>query len=153
MVPIRHNIERYNDYGDDVNAAWLNCYYKWCPEPGKPARMIARPDVKPRAYVGHRPYGLGDFNYPVYRLTSVSPRMRGAFLDYLERVEGGKRLPDSPGGSASVMVGSATIHVTPQNDELGMWMENGKETNLVYEIGDRFDVVLASGNYDKFFQP
>lgn len=50
-----------------------------------------------------------DPNYPVYRLTSVSAKMRGAFLEHLVRVEGGKRLQDSPGGSASVAIGNATF--------------------------------------------
>ena len=153
MVPIRRSIERYNSYGADVNAEWLNYYFTWRPETGKPASMIAQRDVKSRAYIGHRPYKPEDFNYPVYRLTSVSPRMRGAFLDYLERAEAGKRLPDSPGGSAPVMIGSVTIHITVQNDKMSMWMESGKKNSLVYEIGDRFDALLATGSYDKFFLP
>lgn len=153
MVPIRRSIERYNYYGDDVNAAWLNYYFVWRPESGKPARMIARPDVKPRPYIGRHPYKPDDPNYPVYQLTSVSARMRGAFLEYLERVEGGKRLPDSPGGSASVSIGSATVHLTQQYNELSLWMDSGKKNSLIYEIGDRFDALLASGAYDKFFLP
>ena len=153
MLPIRRSIERYNYYGDDVNAAWLNYYFTWQPEPGKPARMIARPNVKPRPYVGRRPYKPDDASYPVYQVTSVAATMRGAFLDYLERVEGGKRLPDSPGGSASVMIGNATVNLTQQYNELGLWMDNGKKTSLVYEIGDRFDVLLATGAYDKYFLP
>lgn len=53
----------------------------------------------------------------------------------------------------SVTIGTATAHVTQQNDSLGLWMDNGKATGLVYEIGDRFDAVLATGSYDKFFLP
>jgi hypothetical protein len=153
MVPIRRSIERYNDYGVDVNAEWLNYYFTWRPETGKPARMVSRTNIKPRPYIGQRPYKPEYASYPVYRLTSVSTAMRGAFLEYLERVEGGKRLPDSSGGSGSVVIDGATVHVTPQNDELGLWMDSGKKNGLIYEIGDRFDAVLATGAYDKFFLP
>ena len=153
MVPIRRSIERYNNYIDDVNAAWLNYYFTWRTEPGKPARMIARTDVKPRAYIGHRPYKPSDPSYPVYRLTSVSTTMRGVFLEYLERVEGGKRRPDSPGGSTSVTIAGATVYLTPQYDWLDLWIEGDKKTSLIYDIGDRFDALLATGAYDKFFLP
>ncbi len=153
MLPIRRSIERYNYYGDDVNAAWINYYFTWQPVAGKPARMIARSGVKPRPYIGYRPYKPSDPSYPEYRLTSVSAKMRGAFLEYLEQVEGGERQPDSAGGSASVVIGGATVRLTAQNDELGLWMDSGKKTSLVYEIGDRFDARLATGAYDKLFLP
>lgn len=153
MLPIRRSIERYNDYGDDVNAEWLNYYFTWRPESGKPARMIARVNVKSRPYIGQRPYKPDDPNYPVYRLTSVSAQMRGALLEYLERVEGGKRLPDSPGGSVSVLIGSLTLHLTPQYDWIDMWLDDDKKTSLIYDIGNRFDALLATGAYDKFFLP
>ncbi len=153
MVPIRRSIERYNSYIDDVNAVWLNYYFTWRTEPGKPAHLVARNDVKPRPYIGHRPYPPSDPSYPVYRLTSVSTKMRGAFLEYLERVEGGKRRPDSPGGAVSVTIGGATVYLTPQYDWLDLWMDGDKKTSAVYDIGDRFDAVLATGAYDKFFLP
>ncbi len=153
ILPIRRSIERFNYYIDDVNTAWLNHYFTWQTEPGKPARMVARGNVKPRPYVGRRPYKPGDISYPTYRLNNASVQLRDAFLDYLVKVERGTRLPDSPGGHASVTIGSATVNLTQQKDDLSLWMDGGRATSLVYEIGDRFDAVLATGAYDKFFLP
>jgi hypothetical protein len=151
MLPIRRSIERYNYYGEDVNAAWLSHYFTWQTEPGKPARMIARGNVKPRPYVGHRPYKPGDFSYPTYRLTNASAQLRDAFLEYLVKVEHGTQRPDSPGGDASVTIGNATVNLTQQKDDIALWMDSGKATSLVYEIGDRFDALLATGAYDRYF--
>lgn len=136
-----------------MNAAWLNHYFTWLTESAKPARMIARANVKPLPYVGRHPYKPTDFSYPVYQLTNATVQLRDAFLDYLVKAEHGTRLPDSPGGHASVTIGNAKVNLMQQNDYLDLWMEKGKETGLVYEIGDRFDAVLATGAYDKFFLP
>jgi hypothetical protein len=151
-VPIRRRIERFNEWAE-IDATWFDHYYEWQREAGASDRLVPRPGVKPLPYRGYRPPQPNDPTYREYELMRVSSGMRGAFLEYLERVEGATRLPDDLGGSASLIIGGDTIHVTTHDDQVGLWMSRGDHSELVFRIGDRFDAVLATGVHDELFLP
>lgn len=152
MVPIRPRVERFNTR-DDINLAWFNHYYQWQSHAGLPDRLIARPNAKPRPYHGDQRVSGLDPNNHEYQLMGVAGGMREAVLAYLLNVEGGKRLPDSPRGAASVTIGGKTVRLSPQVNQLTLWMETSTDSALITQIGKRFDAVLATGVHDALFYP
>ena len=149
-VPIRRRVERFNTWAD-IDLAWINYYYQWQSRAGHPDRLIARPNAKPLPYHGDRRVSQLDPDNREYHLTGVAGTMRETLLAYLVQVEGGTRLPDPPGGSASIAVSGKTVHLTTHNEDLILWIEKGADSALVGQIGNRFDAVLATGAHDALF--
>ena len=152
MLPIRSRVERFNTR-DDINLAWFNYYYLWQSQAGLPDRLIARPNAKPLPYHGDQRVSGMDPNNHEYRLTGVASGMREVLLAHLLKMEGGKRQPDSPGGAVSLTIGGKTVRLSPQEDQLTLWMEASTDSALVTQIGKRFDAVLATGVHDALFYP
>jgi hypothetical protein len=152
-LPIERGRMRYTDW-DEIDGAWFDHYFEWRSSAGNHDRLVQRAGVVPLPYHGRLQEDQYDSTYVEYNLLPVKPEMQEAVIGFIEKEFGGKRLPPAQYGTTpSLLVGADTVNVLLHDDQVGVFMNRGKNPQVIRDIGRRFDEILESGTYDKLFHP
>jgi hypothetical protein len=153
VLPIERSVMRYNDWGE-VDRAWVDRHFEWTRKNGGHDVLVRRSSFTPLAYRGHRPVSPYDSTYREYNLMRVVPEMKDTLVAFIEREFRAERVPQGEhSSSVELKIGDKVVNILLHDDQVGLWMDRGQDSSLVYEIGDRFDAVLAAGAHDRMFLP
>ena len=152
-LPIERGLMRYTDW-DEIDSAWFDHYFEWRSEAGSHDRLVQRAGAVPLAYKGRLREDQYDSTYVEYNLLPVKPEMQDVVIGFIEKEFGGKRLPLAQYSTTpSLLVGADTVNVLLHEDQVGVFIDRGKDPQVIQDIGTRFDEVLKRGTYDKLFLP
>lgn len=152
VVPIANTTVVGEEY-ELLDPTWLDHYFEWEHRPGVPDRLVARKSVQPMV---HRGLLREESDYREYRVHRATSALQNALVEYLVAELHGEALPTtSAGGNREVKIDGRTVNVSFSEDDhhVGVWMERGKDTQLVSTIAKRFDAALATRKYDALFTP
>lgn len=150
---IERGMMRYTDW-DEIDSAWFEHYFEWRSEAGSHDRPVQRSGGVPLFYRGRLREDQNDSTYVEYNLLPVKPEMQEVVIGFIEKEFGGKRQPLAQYSTApTLLVGSVTVNVLLHGDQVGVFMDRGKNPQIIRDIGARFDGVLKRGTYDKLFLP
>jgi hypothetical protein len=153
VLPIERSLMRYNDWVE-VDRAWLDRHFEWTKNLDGHDVLVRRASFAPLPYRGYRPASPHDSTYREYKLMRVVPEMKDSLIAFIEREFKAARAPqEGYSSSVELRIGDKVVHILLHDDEVGLWMERGQDSSLVYEIGDRFDAMLATGKHDDMFLP
>jgi hypothetical protein len=152
-VAVDRSVMRYNSW-EEMDRAWFDHYFEWRSVAGGHDRLAARENVVPLAYQGQLNIDQYDSTYVEYNLLPVKPEMQEVVVGFIEKEFGGKRQPLAQYSTTpTLLVGSDTVNVLLHDDQVGVFMDRGKNPQVIRDIGARFDGVLKTGTYDKLFLP
>lgn len=152
-LPVDRAVMRYNTW-EEMDRAWFEHYFEWKARPGSHDRLVQRPDVVPLSYKGQLNIDRYDSTYVEYNLLPVKPEMQEVVVGFIEKEFGGKRQPlEQYSTTPSLLVGEDTVHVLLHEEQVGVFVNRGKNPQIIRDIGARFDGVLKTGEYDKLFLP
>jgi hypothetical protein len=152
VLPIERSVMRYNDWVE-VDRVWLDRHFEWTRANGGHDTLVRRASFTPLPYRGHRPVSPDDSTYREYNLMRVVPEMKDTLIAFIEREFKAERVPTGERASVELKIGDQVVNILLHDVQVGLWMERGLDGALVYEIGDRFDAVLAAGTHDRLFLP
>jgi hypothetical protein len=136
-----------------LDRAWLEHYFEWQREAGRPDRLVQRAGVKPLPYKGWLTVSPGD-GYREYRVSPVSPALRGVLVAFVQREFQASVLPPEgrPDEPVLLKVGDFVVTVSQHEDEVVVYMARDQGgSKLVADIAQRFDRELATGAHDALF--
>jgi hypothetical protein len=155
LVPIDRARMRYNEWAE-IDSAWTYHHFEWTRVDGQHDRLVERAGFVPLPHRGRRSTQGSDSTYREYNVMHVQREMFDTLGAFLERQLGATRTElkeYDDHRSATYQVGDRVVHTLGREDEVGLWMDRGADTAFVWEIGDRFDRVLATGVHDALFLP
>ncbi len=152
-LPVDRSVMRYNSW-EEMDQAWFDYYFEWKPVSGGHDRLVVRQGVVPLPYKGQLSIDQHDSTYIEYNLLPVKPEMQEIVVSFIAKEFGGKRQPLAQYSTTpSLLVGVDTVHVLLNDDQVGAFMDRGRNPQIIRDIARRFDTMLATRQYDKVFLP
>lgn len=151
LVAIDQLATRYAG-SDALDITWLAHYYHWQRGADGQDRLVARTAVKPLPYRGVL-YTDGTGSV-VYHVQPSGQAMCDVLAEFLRTEFNAQRVTKEEWTQGYKMtIGDAQVHVSVNKDEhqVAVFLDNSSDRTLVPRIAERFNAVLATGQYDRLF--
>lgn len=150
-VPIDRDRTRAYDM-DLLDPTWVRHYFTWEHAGDGRYRLVERTGVTPLPYRGR--LTMDYTGYREYRVTPARESLPEAMIAFLVESFQAERVP--PSGEAlapQVTIAGVPVHVSysERDRHVSVWMDRGRDAQLVSAIAERFDAALRTGRFDAHF--
>lgn len=139
---------------DSMDLEWFNHYYQWQRAADGHDRLVARTDVRPLPYRGVlHTESSGNLTYYVQPAGTAMCTQLVEFLRSEFAAQGITKNEYSESYQATIEGVEVNVFVNTTEQQVALFLGSESDSPLVRRIAAAFDAVLATGKYDKLFEP